>query len=74
MSKKYGAPNLANGVEIHAFPAWQEKIRTRKSYGYWEPLINPYENEGFRPPGKPLRNHLSHDITMRLLGAIRIPL
>ena len=40
---KYGAPDLVKVVEIHAFPAWQKKIRTRKSYGYWGTLINPYE-------------------------------
>ena len=38
MSKKYGAPNVEKTVEIHAFPAWQEKIWTQKSYGYWETL------------------------------------
>ena len=49
---KYGTTNLAKTVEIHAFPAWQEKIQTWEPYGYWGTLINPYEYEGFGRSGR----------------------
>ena len=38
--KEYSPGNPSKTVEIHAFSAWQEKIQTQKSYGYWKSLKN----------------------------------
>ena len=61
-------------MEIPCVSAFQEKIRTRKYYGYPEPLIKPCKNEGFQPPGRWLQIHLPPDGTLRPMGIIRIPL
>ena len=67
-------PDLAKVAEIHAFPAWQEKIRTQKSYGYWETLINLYEYEGFRQSGSMAADPLPHESALRPKGTIWNPL
>ena len=61
-------------MEIACVPAIREKIRSRESYGYWETLIKPYENEGSENPDAWVQIHLHNDNALRPIGTVWNPL